>query len=246
LVLAVLLGFLAVKGAKQGVSALYADRPDQLAIMQKLTSIQDKEERKAAARKILGDKLIGQSWIDENAQQTIRADQNNGHGILAAFIYLKEYVKAAWQGKVQFTWLFIVGFLIVPKALSFIADIIPVLAWPIAIFAIPYLVWWLVSAWRCAYNHSRGGWLGHLNRTVFIGLPIFGLVMAVFLYGLDIRQGVLVKLECKRDQMAYENVIAVKSDPKTIEQEKSILDACNVQKEICFKDLDACRRKVIP
>ena len=145
----------------------------QRAIIQKLSTIPDREERKKAAQKILADQLQNR-FLNAGGPLPDSEDAMPSTSQTGCVHYLKKYIKNAWQGKARLKYLLLFGFVIIPQILKFIVKIIPVLTWPIAILGIPYFIWWYVATWRCAFNVSGGRWAGYGVRTVLV-LPTVGL-----------------------------------------------------------------------
>lgn len=188
-----------------------------------LDAIQDPEKRKEAARKMLADKYR----IAPGTKPTS---------------FIAQYIKDGWQGKVSFVGILLPGF-ILGKLLSLIAENVPTLEWPIAIFGLACTVWFTVSLWRCAFNGMSRRWVGWMLRFIFI---IFPFTAPLIILVLILMQTVPITVECNQYKKTYEDAVAAKADPKNIEQAKSVFDACIIRKEECLNDLDKCGQKSIP
>ena len=112
-----------------------------------------------------------------------------------------DIIKDCWRGEEKLWkvfWLYGVLLSIVVKiSVGTLAAINPSIAGIILlslmILNLPYLIWWLVSIWRCAFNVDVNFW-GYLAR-IFALPGIWGLVVGV-IFGV---QGLIAEQKCRKE-----------------------------------------------
>ena len=136
-------------------------------------------------------------------------------------------INKAWRGEEKLWKIFWLGLLF----LAFISALgkvlvqnLPPFALFYGLFRLAYIIWWLVSLWRCAFNVSARFW-GYLARALVCLFPlaIIGLVVAGVMMG----QNLIGAAECRKASMEYQHAIAQGTDADAyIKQHQSEFATC--------------------
>ena len=114
-------------------------------------------------------------------------------------------IKKCWRGEEKLWkvfWLYGVLLKIVVRlALAGVAAISPVIAGILGIavllLAIPYIVWSLVSTWRCAFNVRQEFW-GYMARIYVCVVPVL-VIFGMLIGGILVGQDLIVAAKCRKE-----------------------------------------------
>ena len=92
-----------------------------------------------------------------------------------------DFVKNAWNGKEKLWKVFWLAGVLGGLALNILGKILTALLGPfgliIALISVPYIIWYFVAIWRCAFNADWRGW-GYIAR-IYLLLPLIAIPLVI-------------------------------------------------------------------